>query len=132
MKCFHWHIYSYSESQTNNCVMKLFHIIILFSSLIFIAATSYPQQQSGDTSKVLIRFSEPISREGIFDIRNYQIIKDDSTTIKIFKVGVANDDRFIVLFTEKQNPNSSYRVIINNIKDKTGHLISESHKTAIY
>lgn len=111
--------------------MKLFHSFLILI-LLFLSVSSYSQQFSGDTSKVLVKFSEPISREGIFDVRNYKIIKDDSTLVKIFKVGVSNDDRFIILFTEKQSVNSSYKIIINNIKDKSGHLISEAHKMAVY
>ncbi len=111
--------------------MKLFQMLTALIILI-LSINSFPQQADKDTSKVLVSFNQPVSREGIFDIRNYQIIKDDSSTIKIFKVGVSNDDRFIVLFTEKQNPNSSYKIIINNIKDKSGHLITESHKMAVY
>lgn len=111
--------------------MKLLQLIIILL-LISLSFTIQAQQMESDTSKVLVRFNEPVSRDGIFDLRNYTIIKDDSTNVKIFKVGVSNDNRFIVLFTEKQDPNSSYKIIINNIKDKSGHLISESNKMAVY
>ena len=111
--------------------MKISQFIILLVISVVFTNTSFTQQKS-DTSKVLVTFNEPISHDGIFDIHNYQIYKDDSTPVKIFKVGVAKGDKTIVLFTEKQAPDSKYKIFINNLKDKSGNLISESHKMAIY
>jgi hypothetical protein len=111
--------------------MKIFKFFILFAFVVIYSNASYCQQQS-DTSKVLVTFTEPMSHDGIFDINNYQIYKDGSTPIKIYKVGIAKGDKVIVLFTEKQPPNTSYKIIINNLKDKSGNLISESHKMALY
>ena len=109
--------------------MKLFQILLFI--IIGVSNLSFSQQQS-DTSKVLLTFSKPMSHEGIFDIHNYRIYKDDLTQIKIFKVGVFRGDSLIVLFTEKQSQNSTYKVVINNLKDKYGNVISESHKAAVY
>ena len=111
--------------------MKLFQTLILITIIILLSNSSFSQQQS-DTSKVLLTFSEPMSRDGIFDINNYHILKDNLTPIKIFKVGVAKGDSMVVLFTEKQSPDSKYKIIIDNLRDKSGNLISESHKTAVY
>jgi hypothetical protein len=109
--------------------MKLFQILLFI--IVVLSNLSFCQQQS-DTSKVLLTFSKPMSYEGIFDIHNYHIYRDDYTQIRIFKVGVAKGDSIVVLFTEKQSPNSSYKIVINNLKDKSGNVISESHKTAVY
>lgn len=111
--------------------MKIFHFIILLVIITVFTKTAFTQQNS-DTSKVLVTFSEPISHDGIFDIHNYQIYREDSTPIKIFKVGVVKGDKVIVLFTEKQSPNFKYKIFINNLKDKAGNLISESHRMAVY
>ncbi|MFZ2323952.1 MAG: Ig-like domain-containing protein [Ignavibacteriaceae bacterium] len=111
--------------------MKIFQIIFLFAFLLVWANISYAQQQ-GDTSKVLVTFNEPMSRDGIFDINNYHIYKDDSTPIKIYKVGLAPGDSVIILFTEKQSSSSSYKVYIDNLKDKSGNFISNNRKMTAY
>lgn len=111
--------------------MKLYSAILVIVLLSFISASAFAQQKS-DTSKVLVTFSEPMSLDGIFDVNNYSILLDDQTPVKIYKVGVAKGDSVIVLFTEKQSSEKSYRLIINNLKDKSGNVISESHKTVTY
>jgi len=85
-----------------------------------------------DTSKVLVKFNEPMSRDGIFDTNNYTLYQDNEIPIAIYKVGVVAGDTAVVLYTEKYNPQSSYRLIINNLKDKSGNVISESQKMAMY
>ena len=81
---------------------------------------------------MLIRFNEPMSHDGIFDIKNYSIYRDESTLIAIYKVGVVPGDTAVVLFTEKYIPSTTYKIIINNLKDKAGNLISDNHKMALY
>jgi hypothetical protein len=111
--------------------MKIISTFFLIILLLIITNFSFAQQQS-DTSKVLVTFSEPMSLEGIFDINNYSILKEDKTPVKIYKVGVVPGDSVIVLFTEKQSSSKSYKLIINNLKDKSGNVISESHKMVSY
>ena len=107
--------------------------ILIISFLIVSGFSGVVYSQSiNDTSKVLLRFNEPMSREGIFDTTNYLIFKEDNTPIRIFKVGVIPGDSAVVLFTEKYIPNGKYRVIINNLKDKSGNIISENHNVAFY
>ena len=112
-------------------MFKLFQI--LFTCLFVIIFTNkLAAQQQDDTSKVLVKFNEPMSHEGIYDIDNYLILRDETTPVEIFKVGVVPGDTAVVLFTEKYQPQSSYTIIINNLKDKSGNVISESHKMAFY
>lgn len=111
--------------------MKIYSTISALVLLSFVSASAFAQEKS-DTSKVLVTFSEPMSLEGIFDVNNYSILLEDYTPFKIYKVGVAKGDSVIVLFTEKQSTAKSYRLIINNLKDKSGNVISESHKTVTY
>ena len=111
-------------------MFKLFQIII-FTLVLSYSQDTYSQQTS-DTSKVLVKFNEPMSRDGIFDINNYVIYKDEATQIAIYKVGIVPGDTAVVLFTEKHFPQSTYKIIINNLKDKSGNLISENHKIAFY
>ncbi|MEO8232228.1 MAG: Ig-like domain-containing protein [Ignavibacteriota bacterium] len=112
-------------------MLKLFQI----SLLLILFTLSSPElfaQQTTDTSRVLVRFNEPMSRDGIFNPDNYTIFRDDSTPIAIYKVGVVPGDTAVVLYTEKHIPQSSYKIIVNNLRDKTGNMISENHKIAFY
>ncbi len=112
-------------------MLKLFLTFLLLALFNFSSPDVFAQQMP-DTSKVLVKFNEPMSREGIFDIANYAIYRDDDTPVKIYKVGVAAGDTAVVLYTEKYLPHSSYKVIINNLKDKSGNIISDNHKIAFY
>ena len=111
-------------------MLKLFPIFFLL--ILFALSPSELSAQQDDTSKVLVKFNEPMSRDGIFDTNNYTLYQDNEIPIAIYKVGVVAGDTAVVLYTEKYNPQSSYRLIINNLKDKSGNVISESHKMAFY
>ena len=112
-------------------MLKLFPILILLTLLVFTSPEIF-SQQSTDTSKVLVKFNEPMSREGIYNTDNYTIYRDDATPIVIYKVGVVAGDTAVVLYTEKYAPESSYKLIIYNLRDKAGNIISENHKMAFY
>ena len=112
-------------------MLKLFPIFIFFI-LFGLITSELNAQQVIDTSKVLVKFNEPMSRDGIFDTNNYTLYQDNEIPIAIYKVGVVAGDTAVVLYTEKYNPQSSYRLIINNLKDKSENVISESHKMAFY
>jgi hypothetical protein len=111
--------------------MKFIKIIFLIT-LIFAISDSIAQVLSHDTSKVLVKFNEPMSRDGIFDISNYKIFCEDNHEVKIFKVGVVEGDTAVVLFTEKHQPGKAYRIIVSNLKDKAGNLISQENNYALY
>lgn len=113
-------------------MFKLFQILQFTFLVFFISSSDILAQQIADTSKVLVKFNEPMSREGIFNTSNYLIYRDDETPIVIYKVGVVAGDTAVVLYTEQYIPNSSYKLIINNLRDKSGNIISESHKMAFY
>ncbi len=111
--------------------MKKYFIILTLLLFAFISVNLLAQQAS-DTSKVLVTFSEPMSLDGIFDVNNYSIFRDDNTPVRIYKVGVVRGDSVVVLFTEKQSKSKSYKLIISNLKDKSGNIISESRKMVTY
>ncbi|MDP2365395.1 MAG: hypothetical protein Q8M94_16700 [Ignavibacteria bacterium] len=113
-------------------MFKLFQILQFTFIVFFISSSDISAQQITDTSKVLVKFNEPMSRDGIFNTDNYVIYRNDTTPIAIYKVGIVPGDTAVVLFTEKHCPQSSYKIIINNLKDKSGNIISESHKMAFY
>jgi hypothetical protein len=98
---------------------------------IIIQTTEYGLQ-TNDTSKVAITFSEPMSRNGIFDVNNYIVLKDHVIPVKVYKVGIAAGDSTVVLFTEKYSPTSTYKVIVNNLRDKAGNLINRQFNFAFY
>lgn len=113
-------------------MFKLFQILLFTFLVFFISSSNILAQQFTDTSKVLVKFNEPMSRDGIFNTDNYLIYKDNETPIVIYKVGVVAGDTAVVLYTEQYIPNSSYKLIINNLRDKSGNIISESYKMAFY
>lgn len=112
--------------------MKSIIKILVSAAIILSLDITFAQPDNPDTSKVLVRFSEPMSREGIFDISNYKIICEDNHEIKIYKVGVVDGDTAVVLFTEKHQPGKAYRVIVSNLKDKAGNLIHQENNYALY
>jgi hypothetical protein len=111
-------------------MLKVLQFIIFIFILLISIDTS--AQQVSDTSKILIRFNEPMSHDGIFDLQNYSIYRDENTPIAIYKVGVVHGDTAVVLYTERYYPEAVYKIIINNLKDKSGNIISQDHKTALY
>ena len=109
-------------------MLKIIKLFLLIISLFF-AVETY-SQQSNDTSKILLRFNEPMSREGIFEISNYQIVNSENQIIKIFKVGIIQGDSAVVLFTEKKLLEKPVKISVINLKDKSGNVISENHNYA--
>lgn len=112
------------------CHMKAIISVIIIS--ISSLSITFGQAINPDTSKVLLKFNEPMSREGIFDINNYKIICEDNHELKIFKVGVVEGDTAVVLFTEKHQAGKAYRIKVSNLKDKAGNLISQENNYALY
>ena len=113
-------------------MFKLFKILIFALLILLISSSDNFSQLQSDTSKVLVKFNEPISHEGIFDTSNYKIYRDDLTPVAIYKIGIVPGDTAVVLFTEQYAPQSTYKIIINNLKDKSGNIISENHKVTFY
>jgi hypothetical protein len=97
-----------------------------------IMQTTVYGQQNDDTSRVQLTFSEPMSRAGIFNASNYLVLKDLVTPVQVYKVGIADDDKIVVLFTEKYSPSSTYKVIVNNVYDRAGNLINREFNFAFY
>lgn len=71
-------------------------------------------------------------REGIFDVSNYKVIDENNNELKIYKVGVVEGDTAVVLFTENHLKGKIYKVIVSNLKDKAGNLISQENNFARY
>ncbi len=71
---------------------------------LLILAISFPASaQLLTPSKILLTFSEPMSRETIFDPDNYIVIANENTSVKVFKVGLVQGDSSVVLFIDKED-----------------------------
>ena len=113
-------------------MFKLFQIFIFLTLILCVITSEAYGQTAVDTSRILVRFNEPMSYDGIFDITNYQILRDDLIPVAVFKVGVVPGDTAVVLFTESYIPSSKYKIIVNNLKDKSGNPINPGNKIALY
>lgn len=106
----------------------MFRILFVLIISLHLFSNSFSQSIS-DTSKVLLRFNEPMSREGIFETSNYKILQNGITELNIFKVGIVAGDSAVVLFVNKVLKDSNYKVIVSNLKDKSGNPISSEHNS---
>ncbi|MBT8386476.1 MAG: hypothetical protein KJO12_03610, partial [Ignavibacteria bacterium] len=90
----------------------------------FFAAQPGSAQSHNDTSMLLITFSEPMSRDGIFDINNYEVLANENIPIKIYKVGVVENETAVVLYIEKIYEWETYIIKVSNLKDLAGNTIN--------
>ena len=98
---------------------------------LLILAISFPASaQLLTPSKILLTFSEPMSRETIFDPDNYIVIANENTTVKVIKVGLVQGDSAAVLFIEKEEDWLSFKITVHNLKDKAGNLINTKNNVA--
>jgi hypothetical protein len=75
--------------------------------------------------KILLSFSEPMSRDSIFVPGNYEVIANGNIPVEVIKVGVVEGDTAVVLFINKEENWLSFQVTVHNLKDKAGNLINE-------
>ncbi len=75
--------------------------------------------------KILLSFSEPMSRDSIFFPANYEVIANENIPVEVIKVGVVEGDTAVVLFINKEENWLSFQVTVHNLKDKAGNLINE-------
>lgn len=102
-------------------------LLILFAFLVM--STSFAQ--SGDDAyMILITFSEPMSKEGIFDINNYKVIANGNEQARIYKVGVVEGDTAVVLYIEKNYEWKTFKIYVSNLKDLAGNLINDERDFA--
>ena len=98
---------------------------------LFIVAISFPvSAQLLSPSKILLTFSEPMSRETIFDPANYQVIANDNILVEVIKVGLVEGDSSVVLFFDKDEEWISFQITVHNLKDKAGNLINADKNVA--
>jgi len=99
--------------------------------VLLIVVISFPvSSQPLFPSKILLTFSEPMSRENIFDPENYKVIANDDVLVTVLKVGLVEGDSSVVLFINKNDDWSSFTITIRNLKDKAGNMISDENNVA--
>lgn len=97
---------------------KLLVIILLIAISIPVSA------QLLSPSRILLTFSEPMSREAIFDPANYIVTANGNISVEVFKVGLVRGDSSVVLFIDKNEDWISFQITVHNLKDKAGNLIN--------
>ena len=99
--------------------------------MLFVLIISFPvSAQLLSPSKILLTFSEPMSRETIFDPANYQLIANDNIPVEVIKVGLVEGDSSVVLFFDKDEEWISFQITVHNLKDKAGNLINADKNVA--
>ena len=99
--------------------------------VLFVLIISFPvSAQLLSPSKILLTFSEPMSRETIFDPANYQLIANDNIPVEVIKVGLVEGDSAVVLFFDKDEEWISFQITVHNLKDKAGNLINADKNVA--
>jgi hypothetical protein len=99
--------------------------------ILIIMAISFPvSAQLLSPSKILLTFSEPMSRETIFNTDNYIVTANNDITVKVIKVGLVKGDSSVVLFIDKKEEWSSFQITVVNLKDKAGNLINADKNVA--
>ncbi len=99
-------------------------LIILLALLSIIAMPSTLAQSDEDSYMILVTFSEPMSKVGIFDINNYEVLANDNVPVKIYKVGVVENDTAVVLYIEKNDKWKNFSIKVSNLKDLAGNLLN--------
>lgn len=96
----------------------------LLVTILFVVISFPVLAQVASPSKILLNFSEPMSRESIFDPANYQVIANENIPVEVIKVGLVEGDSAVVLYINKENDWSSFQITVHNLKDKAGNLIN--------
>ena len=100
-------------------------IIILLILLSILVMPTTLAQSDEDAYMILITFSEPMSKDGIFDINNYEVLANDNVPVKIYKVGVVENNTAVVLYIEKIYCWETFTIYVSNLKDLAGNLIND-------
>lgn len=105
-----------------------FNNLFILSLIVFVSFPIIAQVAS--PSKILLTFSEPMSRESIFDPANYKVIANENIPVEVTKVGVIEGDSAVVLFINKKDNWLSFQITVHNLKDKAGNLINAQKNQA--
>ena len=99
-------------------------LIILLALLSILVMPTTLAQSDEDAYMILVTFSEPMSKDGIFDINNYEVLANDNVPVKIYKVGVVENNTAVVLYIEKNSEWKNFTIKVSNLKDLAGNLLN--------
>ena len=99
-------------------------IIMLFAFFACLVMPTSFAQSDDDAQMILLFFSEPMSKEGIFDINNYEVIANGNSHARIFKVRVVGGDTAVVFYIEKNYKWKTYTIEVLKLKDLSGNTIN--------
>ena len=89
---------------------------------LFIVMMSFlVSAQQASPSKILLTFSEPMSRETVFDPGNYIVTANGNIPVEVIKVGLIEGDSAVVLFFHKEDDWYNFQISAHNLKDKAGN-----------
>ncbi len=104
-------------------ISKIIIMILLTLLSIIIMPTSLAQSEE-DVFTILVTFSEPMSKDGIFDLNNYEVLANDNVPVKIYKVGLVEGNTGVVLYIEKIYDWKTFTIKVSNLKDVAGNEIN--------
>ncbi len=109
---------------------KVVIIILLILLSILVMPTSLAQSDD-DAYMILVTFSEPMSKDGIFDINNYEVLANDNVPVKIYKVGLVENETAVVLYIEKIYEWETFTIKVFNLTDLAGNTINYDKNFAV-
>ena len=109
--------------------IKVF-ILILLALFAFLTTPASLAQSDEDAYMILVTFSEPMSKEGIFNIDNYEVIANRNEQVRIYKVGMVEGNTAVVLYIEKNYEWKTYTIKVSNLKDLAGNHINHKKNFA--
>jgi len=81
---------------------------------------------------IQVVFSEPMDRPTVLNKSNWTVSDSNLKEVKINKIGVAEGDSIVVLYTEFLAYKSGYTVRVENVTDKAGNPINENNSAWFY
>lgn len=102
----------------------------LLVTMIIVMMSFLVSAQQASPSKILLTFSEPMSRETIFDPGNYSVTANGNIPVEVIKVGLVEGDSAVVLFINKEDDWYNFQITVHNLKDKEGNLINDEKNYA--
>jgi hypothetical protein len=81
-----------------------------------------------DANQLVLDFSEPLSSDNIVNFANYSI----SNQIEVTEAFLAESGTRIFLTTANHDTNVVYNIVINNLEDLAGNLISQTNNSSFY
>lgn len=112
-------------------IIKVSLIILLVLLSILVLPTTLAQSDV-DSYMILVTFSEPMSKDGIFNINNYDVLADDSVAVNIYNIGVVEGDTAVVLYVEKNGEWKNFTIKVSNLKDLAGNLLNYNKNFAAF